>query len=623
MTPPWRGWPARTWPLAASGLLALAAASPALAQDSATLPALAPTEAASAPRPATVPQLHIEAPDGVRELLQKYLDLARAVALPDAASVGETEWSRLVAAAPAQIKTILQPLGYFNPQVAVARTPGSPPQVRLRVDTGPQAQVARSTFEIEGDLVDQAGGEARTLREALQGLWPLHVGAPFTNTLWADAKSRVLAKLRAEGYASASWAGTSAEVDAATQSVRLFAVVDSGPLYRAGEIEVEGLQIQDADRVKALARFNPETTLTEAALLDYQDRLIKTGLFDQVSVSLEPSPATASAAKVLVQLREAPRQAATVGLGYSANTGPRTSLEHVNRRLFDRAYTARNKFVLGRDEQSWNGEVSTHPNADAQRYIVGGTLDRLLTASDLVLSQRLRVGRSTEARGVERLVFVEAERARECGRAAAVVLACSDLVANSANLHLTWRDLDSAVLPTRGYTLQWQGGAGLASGSGTQRGGFGRLYARATGYLPLGQSWYSQARLEGGRVLSAGDVNVPDSQRFRAGGDDSVRGYPYRTLAPLKADGSVTGGRMEWTASAEIAHPFTAKLPSVWWAAFIDAGRAANTVQDLSPALGYGLGVRWRSPVGPLRVDLAYGQELRKVRLHLSVGIAF
>ena len=55
----------------------------------------------------------------------------------------------------------------------------------------------------------------------------------------------------------------------------------------------------------------------------------------------------------------------------------------------------------------------------------------------------------------------------------------------------------------------------------------------------------------------------------------------------------------------------------------IDAGRAANTVQDLSPALGYGLGVRWRSPVGPLRVDLAYGQELHKVRLHLSVGIAF
>lgn len=616
-----RGGPAHT--LAACGLLALGAAQ---AQDSVAEHPLAPAVAASAPRALSVPVLQVVAPAEVRVLLEKYLDLARAVALPDAGSVGEIEWSRLVAAAPAQIKTVLQPLGYFNAQVAVVRTPGTsstPPQVRLNVDPGPQAKVARSTFEVEGELAEQDSAEARALRDALHALWPLQVGAPFTNTAWSDAKGNVLAKLRAEGYASAGWAGTAAEVDAATQGVRVFAVVDSGPLYRAGEIEVEGLRIQDAERVKALSRFTPLTTLTEAALLDYQDRLIKTGLFDQVSVSLEPNPANAAAAKVLVQLREAPRQAATVGLGYSANTGPRTSLEHINRRLFDRAFTARNKFVLGRDEQSWNGEISTHPNADAQRFILGGTLDRLLTSSDLVLSQRVRLGRSTEARGLEKLLFAEAERARECGRAATVVLACTDLVAYSGNLHLTWRELDNAVLPTRGYTLQWQGGGGLASGSGTQRGSFARLYARATGYLPLGQNWYTQARLEGGRVLSAGDVVVPDSQRFRAGGDDSVRGYPYRTLAPTKADGSVTGGRMEWTASAEVAHPFTAELPSVWWAAFLDAGRAADTVQDLSPALGYGLGVRWRSPVGPLRLDLAWGQELHKLRLHVSVGIAF
>lgn len=608
--------------MAACACLAWGAAQ---AQDDSRVPMPA-AEAASAPGAPSVPVLHIVAPSAVRTLLEKYLDLARAVALPDAANVGEIEWSRLAAAAPAQIKTLLQPLGYFNAQVAVVRSPGTagtPPLVRISVDTGPQAKVTRGSFEIEGELLDQSGKEARTLRDTLHAQWPLPVGAPFTNATWSDAKAGVLAKLRAEGYAAASWAGTSAEVDTATQGVRVFAVVDSGPLYRAGEIVVEGLQIQDAERVKALARFTPDTALTEATLLDYQDRLIKTGLFDQVSVSLEPNSANPTAAKVLVLLREAPRQAATVGLGYSANTGPRTSLEHVNRRLFDRALTARNKFVLGRDEQSWNGEISTHPDADAHRYLLGGALDRLLTSSDLVLSQRVRLGRAAEARGLEQLAFTEVERARECSRAVTVLQACSDLVAYSGNLHLTWRDLDSAVLPTRGYTLQWQGGGGLTSGSGTRRGPFARLYARATGYLPLGQSWYGQARLEGGRVISASDVVVPDSQRFRAGGDDSVRGYPYRTLAPTKADGSVTGGRMEWTASAEVAHPFTSSLPSVWWAAFVDAGRAADTVQDLSPALGYGLGVRWRSPVGPLRLDLAWGQELHKLRLHMSVGIAF
>jgi translocation and assembly module TamA len=75
--------------------------------------------------------------------------------------------------------------------------------------------------------------------------------------------------------------------------------------------------------------------------------------------------------------------------------------------------------------------------------------------------------------------------------------------------------------------------------------------------------------------------------------------------------------------SAEIARPISENRPALWWAAFVDAGNAANAWNELTPAVGYGLGLRWRSPVGPLRLDLAYGQEVRKVRLHLSVGIAF
>ena len=80
---------------------------------------------------------------------------------------------------------------------------------------------------------------------------------------------------------------------------------------------------------------------------------------------------------------------------------------------------------------------------------------------------------------------------------------------------------------------------------------------------------------------------------------------------------------MLFTASAEVAHPVSRNLPSVWWAGFIDAGRAADSVQDLKPALGYGVGLRWRSPVGPLKLDWAWGQELKASLIHLSVGIAF
>jgi translocation and assembly module TamA len=91
----------------------------------------------------------------------------------------------------------------------------------------------------------------------------------------------------------------------------------------------------------------------------------------------------------------------------------------------------------------------------------------------------------------------------------------------------------------------------------------------------------------------------------------------------VRDDGTLTGGKYLMTASAEIARPITAALPSVWWAAFIDGGRAADELRDLKPALGYGLGVRWRSPVGPLKLDWAWGREVGHARLHLSVGITF
>jgi translocation and assembly module TamA len=123
-------------------------------------------------------------------------------------------------------------------------------------------------------------------------------------------------------------------------------------------------------------------------------------------------------------------------------------------------------------------------------------------------------------------------------------------------------------------------------------------------------------------VFARDEVEVPETQRFRAGGDDSVRGYAWRSLTP-QVGGVDVGGRVVATGSVEIAHPVSEKLPSVWWAAFVDAGRAAESWNGFSPAWGAGVGVRWRSPVGPLRADVAYGDEEQRWRLHFSVGIAF
>ncbi|MBT9596388.1 MAG: BamA/TamA family outer membrane protein [Vitreoscilla sp.] len=623
-------------------LLVLAGATPAWAQD-----------AEATPR---APVLSITAPDDLRGLLQRHLDLARAIADQNAAAapaqapagsasaplstieITEVEWSRLIAAAPAQARSLVQAEGYFAAKAHVERDGA---EVRLTLEPGPAARVRSVVLDSQGELgeaVERGDPAASALLRSLQAAWPLGPGAHFRNGDWSAAKNALIARLRAEGYASATWSGTAAEIGeaeaGAAPQVRIFVVADSGPLYRAGppeQIAVSGLVHHGVDRVRALAGLAEGAPLSETRLLDYQERLLRTGLFDQAAVSLDPDAALAGQARVLVQLKEAALQGATLGVGYSANTGPRATAEYVHRRAFGFAATARNKVEYGRDRQAWDGEISTHPNAAMQRFLLGGTYELLKTDTDQVISQRARIGRSEDLPGLERLAYTEFERANECELVNEHTANCVTLRAVSLNLHHTWRRLDNAVLPTRGYALNLQVGGGQATGTADWKapedrprtGPFGRLYGRATGYLPLGQDWHAEGRLELGGVLTRASILVPDSQRFRAGGDDSVRGYPYRTLAPLTDKGAVTGGRLLFTASAEVAHPVSRNMPSVWWASFIDAGRAADSVQDLKPALGYGVGVRWRSPVGPLKLDWAWGQELKASRIHLSVGIAF
>jgi translocation and assembly module TamA len=440
----------------------------------------------------------------------------------------------------------------------------------------------------------------------------------FGNAAWSEAKARALARLRGAGYATAGWTGTAAEVDRARNEVRLFLSIDSGPLFRLGRLEIDGLATHDADTVRDLLAAPLGAPVTEALILDFQERLQKAGLFESVSVTLDTDPAQADAAGLLVRLREAPLQMWTFGLGVSANTGPRGTVEHVYRRVFGTPLTSRNKVELGTKRQAWDGEISTHPGPGFYRNLIGGAVENLETDSDTVLAQRVRLGRTQDTTRIERLYYLEYERSlRET-----TLGARTNAVAVSFNYHGVWRDLDSVVLPTRGFSFSGQGGVGRSHGTNADTGFFTRWYARLTGYLPLGQSWYGQARVELGRVFLPGNVVVPESQRFRAGGDDSVRGYTYKSLGPI-VDGVVGGGNVLFTSSVELARPISRNLPSLWGAVFVDAGNAADTPSALRPAWGAGVGIRWRSPVGPLRLDWAYGRELRKSRLHFSVGIAF
>lgn len=585
-----------------------------------------PAAAASPDR--AVYALEVEAPNDLRKVLSTYLDLARFQNAPATESITGVELDRLVAASPAQARTLLETEGYFNAEVHITRTTtaGDIPLFRVIVDPGPRAIIDKWSLDVVGDLQKSVAADnedAVVELAALRRRWGLKAGAPFRQAAWNDTKNQALAQLRAEGYPAAAWVTTSARIDAQANTVTLSVIAESGPLFRMGPVTIEGLSRYPEDAVRKLATFGPGEPYSEQLLLDYQDRLQKVGLFEGSVIEIDPNPATAAAAPVLIHVKELPLQGATVGVGYSANTGQRLTLEHTHRRVFGLPWMAKNKFELGPLLKSWQGELTSYPREGLYRNLVSGSAERLESAGELRTSWSARVGRAQDTPHIERLYYAELTHSRLDTSAG---VANSD--AASLNYNWIWRKVDSVLLPTKGLTLSLQGAGGYAVGREIKedgitegRGPFTRAYGRITWYKPIG-SWYATLRSEAGQVFARDQVGVPDTLLFRAGGDESVRGYAYRTLGPA-VDGAVTSGRVLWTGSAEIARPIFANRPAFWWAAFLDAGNAANHWSDLHPAVGYGVGLRWRSPVGPLRIDLAYGEEVRKMRVHMSVGVAF
>ena len=132
-------------------------------------------------------------------------------------------------------------------------------------------------------------------------------------------------------------------------------------------------------------------------------------------------------------------------------------------------------------------------------------------------------------------------------------------------------------------------------------------------------------RLEGGAVLAREGARIPDTQLFLTGGDATVRGYGYRQIGAQLPGDKVTAGRYLAVTSLEWQRPFVYGGRFTDWEStvFIDAGAVADKPGRLSPKVGIGAGARWRSPVGPLQVDVAYGVDDKRLRLHLSVGFTF
>ena len=318
----------------------------------------AATTAAANARKIVNYELSVDAPGDSRALLMEHLDLARFQRTDVAERLSAVELDRLAATTPSQARTLLETEGFFNSEVVLSREAGPPEQVNVQVKTGPQTEVETVDFSFAGELgVEAPDKQTRELQDGLRRAWTLPVGEAFSQSAWGAAKTSLLVRARMDGYPLARWEDTSAQIVVATNKATLTLKLDSGPLFHLGELRIEGLKYQSEQTVRRLASFAPGDAYSEKTLIEFQERLQKTLLFDSVSVELQVEADQAQAAPVRVVLREAPRQQATVAVGYSANTGQRVTLEHINRIPFGLPVRSKEKLDLGRDLRSASVEL--------------------------------------------------------------------------------------------------------------------------------------------------------------------------------------------------------------------------------------------------------------------------
>lgn len=561
-------------------------------------------------------ELTIDAPDEVRADLERHLALQRYRALPD---LSDSELDRLMAQATQDSRDLVATLGYFAPDITLERGPSLPSGTRsltLRVALGPPTVITNLNLVFTGPILQDPGAQEHMAH--IQGNWPLRAGMRFSQGAWAAAKQQVLRQLTTWGYPTGRLAESTADIDPLQHSARLGVVLESGPPHYLGGLVVSGLERYDTELVTRLARMQPGTRYVQTELVAAQQRLADSGFFDSAYVWLNTAGDPA-AAPVMVELGEAKLKKLVLAAGVSTDAGPRLSLEHTHHKVPGIGWRAVSRIAVDRETRSIGTELTGRPDENNWRWVTSGELQNQETGSADVTSQRLRLGRRQQEDRMDRSIYAQYDRANTTSREGILPVITQSL---SANYALTLRNFDSTPFPSRGWGLGLEVGGGATLGAQTEP--YGRVLTRGLLYVPL-QTGRIATRAEVGAVLAKEGIALPSTQLFLTGGDTSVRGYTYHDIGVLRANGEVSPGRYMASGSVEWQRPITVKgAPSNWESAlFVDAGAVGDEPAELRPKFGVGAGVRWKSPIGPLQIDLAYGVEVKNLRLHMNVGFSF
>jgi translocation and assembly module TamA len=513
-----------------------------------------------------------------------------------------------------QAETALQPYGYYNAEARSKLAHGDGVwTVRLAVVPGPVTRVATLDIQVPDEAL-----KLGPVRHAVRAFQP-RAGAPLNDAAYETSKAALASALLETGYLDAKATTHEIRVTRADNRAAIHLHYQLGERYKLGTVTFKGSQFKPG----FLQRYVPWQDgdwYSQSSLLGLQQALTDADYFSLVDVEPEVAKAKDHAIPVTVELAPAKRTVYTAGVFMGTDTGPGIRAG-ARRRWINRsghtldtqaliaAYlkTAQVVYAIprpGRDHANfnlgagWRDENTKTSVSRAFSLAANETRDWhgfIRTIGIHLLSGTFTVGnsgRDTNLPGIEH------------GRSTLLY----------PEFNLTKKVADNPLFVRHGYAISLT--ARVDPGIGTR---FAQALASATWIHALGRRDRLLLRGDAGVTSVEDFAKLPPQLRFFAGGDRSIRGYAYQAIGPRNSYARVLGGERLLVASATIEHYFTRD----WGiAAFVDSGDAFDGI-DFHASTGAGLGLRWRSPVGMVRIDV--GKPIRDpyyhgLQLHIVIG---
>ncbi|WP_300381372.1 autotransporter assembly complex family protein [Henriciella sp.] len=520
-------------------------------------------------------------------------------------------------------RAALNSIGHYDPEIDLSIEDTEPPEAILRVDPGPRFALGRVAVTFTG--APPVEDTASRIRSEL----PVKQGQPAIPSQVIDAERWIVSRLREDGYPYAEVHDKRVVGDRDAETIQVRYGVHAGPRVAFGEtVFPTDNAATKPSYLRRLIPYEAGETYTPDALASLNSRLVETRLFRVARATLadEPSGTTDSGLEirdVVVKLTERERNTIGLGASYSTAEGFGVNAEFVRRNLSGRGDTLTTELTVAELERSLDVTWRRPNEFGYGRGLVlnAGLIDETTDAYD---RQAVTLGAAFEVIKSPEFTYsygVNAEIGREEDEFGERDLQIVSVFADG-RLDKT----DSLLDPRKGFRIN--GRVEPTYAFGDEANPYVRSVGQISGYVPFDEErrFVLAGRLKAGAVLGTEAANVPVDDRFYSGGGGSVRGYAYQAIGPRSDDGTPLGGKSVVEASIEGRYRIR---PNIGIVAFLDAGSVStdefSNFQDAR--YGAGIGVRYTTPAGPIRFDVATPLNPTDfddpVQIYISIGQAF